>query len=119
MDASPLAFYDAVAEVASGDASIPDDLVVQLLRTLNEEWHSTQESATVFAQLTEREKLVLRLLSRGLSRSEIASRLKVSPNTVRTHLQHIMGKLGVRSQLAAAARGRQILATTSVPHYFK
>ncbi len=46
-----------------------------------------------FTDFTEREEEVLRLLAKGLSNPEIASRLFISVNTVRTHYQHIMLKI--------------------------
>jgi two-component system nitrate/nitrite response regulator NarL len=53
--------------------------------------------------LTPREREVLRHLATGLSAPGIAERLVLSPATVRTHLQHIYDKLGVRGRAAAVA----------------
>lgn len=54
-------------------------------------------------QLTPREIEVLQLLAEGAASREIADRLAVSPNTVRTHVQGILTKLQVHSRLEAAA----------------
>jgi DNA-binding NarL/FixJ family response regulator len=54
-------------------------------------------------QLTPRELEVLRALSEGLSSREICDRLYIAPNTLRTHVQNIMGKLRVHSKLEAVA----------------
>ncbi len=54
-------------------------------------------------QLTAREIEVLQLLTEGASGRDIAERLSVSPNTVRTHVQGILSKLQVHSRLEAAA----------------
>jgi two-component system, NarL family, nitrate/nitrite response regulator NarL len=54
-------------------------------------------------QLTARELEVLALLVEGSDNAQIAARLSVSANTVRTHVQSILTKLGVRSRLQAAA----------------
>jgi len=53
--------------------------------------------------LTPREIEVLRALTEGLSTPEICERLFIAPNTLRTHVQNIMGKLRVHSKLEAVA----------------
>jgi two-component system nitrate/nitrite response regulator NarL len=55
------------------------------------------------SQLTERELEVLRLLARGTASRDISRRLRIAPNTVRTHVQSILAKLQVHSRLEAAA----------------
>ncbi|HEY0937088.1 MAG TPA: response regulator transcription factor [Trebonia sp.] len=50
------------------------------------------------ARLTEREREVLALVAEGLSNDEIATRLFLSPLTTKTHVSHIMTKLGVRDR---------------------
>jgi DNA-binding NarL/FixJ family response regulator len=54
-----------------------------------------------FAELTEREVDVLREVVRGASNSEIAERLYISETTVKTHVNHILSKLGVRDRIQA------------------
>jgi DNA-binding CsgD family transcriptional regulator len=57
--------------------------------------------------LTEREAEVLGLLRSGMRGPAVAVSLGISPNTVRSHVQRIRSKLGVRSQLEAVAATRQ------------
>lgn len=61
------------------------------------------DAALLARQLTARELEVLALLAEGSSGPEIARRLTVSSNTVRTHIQNILTKLQVHSRLEAAA----------------
>ena len=59
------------------------------------------------ARLTLRERQVLDCLASGAGRSEAAARLNISVNTVRTHMQNIMTKLGAHSTLEAIAMVRR------------
>lgn len=62
-----------------------------------------RDAELLASQLTPREREVLALLVEGSDNAQIARRLSVSANTVRTHVQSILTKLGVRSRLQAAA----------------
>ena len=57
---------------------------------------------------------MLHLLAEGLSNREIARKLFLSPNTVRTHTHNIYGKLGVHSRMQAVARARKLGLLASV-----
>jgi len=56
--------------------------------------------------LSEREKEILALVAEGLSNNEIAGRLFISLSTVKGHIAHIFGKLGVSSRTQAISRAR-------------
>jgi LuxR family maltose regulon positive regulatory protein len=58
--------------------------------------------------LSERELEVLRLVAAGKSNREISGQLFVTVDTVKKHLTHIFGKLGVRSRTQAVARAREL-----------
>jgi len=64
--------------------------------------------------LTHRELEILGLLADGLDQREIAERLSITPKTVGTHLEHILGKLGVhsRAQAVAAAYCQALIRTS-------
>ncbi len=62
--------------------------------------------AVPFPELTEREREILDLVARGLTNTEIASRLVLSPKTVRNHVSNVFGKLQVASRAEAVAQAR-------------
>ncbi len=65
---------------------------------------SKSEGVALLAdQLTQREREVLALLAQGTSSVEMARRLDISPNTLRTHVQSVLTKLQVHSRLEAAS----------------
>jgi two-component system, NarL family, nitrate/nitrite response regulator NarL len=83
----------------------PDELIVRVRRLIDRSPSRTQSMprADSPAQLTRRETEVLRLLAQGLSAGDIARELVISSNTVATHIQRILGKLGVHSRTQAVA----------------
>lgn len=58
--------------------------------------------------ISEREFEVLELLAAGRSNKEIATRLQISPNTVKTHVARVFGKLGARRRTEAILRAREL-----------
>ena len=72
----------------------PDELVARVRALLR---RTEAGSGNGRAHLTGRELEVLRLLADGLEYREIAERLVISPKTVATHIEHVLGKLGVHS----------------------
>jgi DNA-binding NarL/FixJ family response regulator len=58
--------------------------------------------------ISDRELQVLELLAAGRSNKEIANRLEVSPNTIKTHVAKLFEKLSVRRRTAAISRAREL-----------
>jgi LuxR family transcriptional regulator, maltose regulon positive regulatory protein len=69
-------------------------------------WHHPSE--TLIDPLSEREIEILSLIATGLTNQEIADRLTISLNTVKTHVKNIYSKLNTRSRLEATDRGREL-----------
>lgn len=86
--------------VARGEAWIPPALLGAVLTRLTE---PDPAGPDPLAPLTAREREVLQCMVDGLSRAEIARRLYLSTNTVRTHAQSLLIKLGGHSALEAVA----------------
>jgi DNA-binding NarL/FixJ family response regulator len=105
---------EAIRETDSGGTWIPPKELTRVLGELV--WSSGGDDPlqVVLAQLTHREREVLLCLVDGLDRSEVAARLKVSTNTVRTHVQSILAKLGVSSCVAAVAVVRKAAPAVSL-----
>ena len=91
-----------------GDAHLPwhgdvDDSIEAIADFLGLPHPAREPSNDGIGELSEREQEVLRLVADGLSDSEIAERLVLSPHTVHRHVANIRRKLGLRSRSAAAA----------------
>lgn len=91
-----------VKAAARGEAWLPGAMLAQVLRRLTAGDPGPARPNPI-DRLTAREQQVLRYAARGLSRREIAARLDVSVNTVRSHSQHMLSKLGVNTTLGAVA----------------
>jgi DNA-binding NarL/FixJ family response regulator len=102
--AAPEELVGAIRAASRGESWIPPKLlrpVLQRLQSSGEQVPTPEEEA--FARLTAREREVLGLMVAGLDRATIAKELFVSPNTVRTHAQNLLAKLGAHSSLEAVA----------------
>jgi DNA-binding NarL/FixJ family response regulator len=93
--------------VARGETWLPPSETGNVVRLLLDEQDRRREHERLLASLTPRERAVLTCLAEGTAhRDAIACQLGLSVNTVRTHLQNIMAKLGVHSALEAVALTR-------------
>lgn len=86
-----------------GETWLPRAEMGTVLRLLMRAQEKQHEDDSLLAALTPREREVLTCLANGDGRRDVAERLFLSANTVRTHLQNLMAKLGVHSTLEAVA----------------
>jgi DNA-binding NarL/FixJ family response regulator len=92
---------------AAGELLIDPTLLARLMPQLAAERHATNGTRAKLARLTPREREILTLMTQGQGSDSIAQRLVISRPTVRTHIQNILTKLEVRSQLEAVALAAQ------------
>jgi LuxR family maltose regulon positive regulatory protein len=92
----------------SNPAYAADILSALDVRTLSHQGSTEARNRPAAEPLTERELEVLRLLATGQSAPQIARALYVEVNTVRTHVKHLYGKLGVHSRDQAVWRAREL-----------
>lgn len=98
--ADPADILRAIQEVKQGGAPMSS----QIARRVVQSFRETASDHPKVEALSQREEEILQHLSKGYSTKEIADRLSVSVNTVRTHLQHIYEKLHVRSRTEAVVK---------------
>jgi DNA-binding NarL/FixJ family response regulator len=92
----------AVRSVAAGDAVLSPAVTRQLLDQVGRRLPAPVARTTdALAELTEREREVLRMLAAGLSNAEVAEAMFLSEATVKSHVSNLLGKLGLRDRVQA------------------
>jgi DNA-binding NarL/FixJ family response regulator len=94
---------DATKALHRGEAVVPAPLLRTVLTRLVRRSRERDAAMRLLADLTPREREVLSLLAAGSDNDAIALRLVISPETARTHIQRVLGKLGVHSRIEAAS----------------
>jgi two-component system, NarL family, response regulator LiaR len=92
--------------VARGETWLPPTETGNVLSLLLRQRDGREDTDRLLDLLTPREREVLACLAEGAGRNQVAEQLNLRTNTVRTHLQNIMTKLGVHSTLEAVALTR-------------
>ncbi len=100
-DSPPEQLIGAVRVIARGDALIDPAITRRLITAFARSNTAPVTSTPTFTTLTPRELQVLRQIARGLSNREIARELVVEESTIRTHVTHILMKLGLRDRVQA------------------
>jgi RNA polymerase sigma factor (sigma-70 family) len=100
-DVPPEQLLAAVHVVARGDALLDPAITRAVIEEFATKPAARRELAARLEELTPREREVFALVARGRSNAEIARELVVSDGTVKTHVAHLLLKLGVRDRVQA------------------
>jgi DNA-binding NarL/FixJ family response regulator len=101
-DVPPEQLIAGIRSVASGDALLAPSVTQRLIQEfVRRPPDGIRTPSPELSRLTAREVEVLRMMARGLSNGEIATELFVSEATVKTHVAHLLSKLGVRDRVQA------------------
>ncbi len=100
-DMAPDDVVDAIRRVAAGEFVVAPAMTIKMIDMLRGEQQG-QEVKNPLKLLTDREREILQLLSRGESNKSIASTLSISYDTVKQHVRHILTKLNLSSRVKAA-----------------
>jgi DNA-binding NarL/FixJ family response regulator len=95
----------AIKAAAAGQVQLAPAAAARLMREVRAPEPKPGQTAET---LTERETDVLRLLARGYANKEIAVELGIGEKTVKTHVSHVLAKLGVQSRTQAALHAARI-----------
>ena len=90
---------EAVRKAARGEAVLHPHVAARLVQELH---GASDEMASLYATLSEREREALRLIAEGLSNARIAERLVISERTVKSHVNNILSKLHLADRTQAA-----------------
>jgi len=104
-DDPPEQLIAAIRTVAAGDALLSPAVTKRVIERFSRMPRPT--APTKLDELSEREREVFRLVARGLSNAEIGQELFISETTVKTHVTHILAKLGLRDRVQAVVLAYQ------------
>ena len=96
---TPEQLIEAVRTVAAGNALLSPAITKRVINQFTR--IPRHEPPKELDELTAREQDILRLIARGLSNAEIGAELYISETTVKTHVTHILQKLGLRERVQA------------------
>jgi DNA-binding NarL/FixJ family response regulator len=96
-DVAPAELANAIRAVARGEAALSSQPAARLMHD-----YARRGSHSGTDLLTAREREVLSLVGRGLANKQIARQLSIAEKTVKTHVSHVLGKLGLGDRTQAA-----------------
>jgi DNA-binding NarL/FixJ family response regulator len=115
-DAAAEFLFEAVRVVAAGEALIAPSVTRRLIGEFARLRPRLAHRPNLLRELTPRETEVLRLVAEGLSNAEIAERLVVTEETVKTHVSRMLAKLGLRDRVQAVVTAYESGLVVPRPH---
>jgi DNA-binding NarL/FixJ family response regulator len=98
----------AVRTASEGEPVVPPFMIPRILSHFHRQQQREQQAEILRSRLSAREIEILEQLARGRSNEAISEIFVLSPNTVRTHIQNIIKKMGVHSKLEATTLALQL-----------
>jgi DNA-binding NarL/FixJ family response regulator len=98
----------AVRKAFEGEPVVPAFMIPRILSHFHRQQQREQQAQMLRERLSAREIEILEQLARGRSNEEISEIFVLSPNTVRTHIQNVLKKMGVHSKLQATTLALQL-----------
>jgi DNA-binding NarL/FixJ family response regulator len=109
-DVASVQLVEAIRAAARGksilDPSVAAKVIAEFTRVSS--MVPSAQMEPLIEPLTEREMEILALIAKGATNKEIASQLYIVEGTVKNHITHILGKLGVRDRTQAALKAREL-----------
>ena len=100
-DATATELIHAVQVVAAGDALLAPSVTRRMIAHFARTPHAVPPPPTALDVLTSRETEVLSLVAQGMSNTEISNALNIAKQTTKTHVSHLLAKLGLRDRAQA------------------
>lgn len=98
--------YQGIQDTLEGGAAMTPSIALKTIKLLQNPWQENTEVDKEQVKLSDRELEVLHQISNGLSYTQIAENLFISPSTIRKHTENIYKKLQVNSKLEAIDKAR-------------
>jgi len=109
-DVASSQLVEAIRAAARGDSILEPSVAAKVIAefTRVSRMVPSMQREQLIEPLSERELEILSLIAKGASNPEIASQLFIAEGTVKNHVTHILGKLGVRDRTQAALKAREL-----------
>jgi DNA-binding NarL/FixJ family response regulator len=107
-DVASARLVEAIRATARGESILEPSVAAKVIAEFTRVSSMVPQMEQLVEPLSERELEILALIARGSSNKEIAGQLFIAEGTVKNHVTHILGKLGVRDRTQAALKAREL-----------